>query len=163
MQQATVTAISETQASRTFLDELNDIMTAGAFVDPDQPATNDEPAVGEMTTYERALYTLMDKYGHAQKELIVKNFDAFREFIGDAKDLPVLHRQLNNIKEHHDAAAKLLWASIKDRYHHEREDATDSTGLGIRQGFHVVLMFGEEPCGSFGNFLASMLEGHSFR
>jgi len=163
MQQATVTAIPETQAPRTFLDELNRTMNTGVFTDPDKPATNDEPVVGEMNDYERALYTLMNNYEQAQKALVNANFDAFHEFTGDAKDFPALHRTLDSTKEHYDAAVKLLWASIKDRYQREREDAADSTGLGIRQGFQVVLMFGEEPCGSLGGLLADMLMGHGFR
>lgn len=164
-QTATVTPIPETQAARTFLDDLNDTLAAGKFVDlaSDKPVDEiDEVVIGELNDYERALYTLMHSYGQTQKAFINKNFDAFREFVGDTKDLPAIHRQLDSMKEHHDAAAALLWASVKDRYNRERASAADSTGLGIRQGFQVVLMLGEEPCSGLGSILARVLSGDRF-
>lgn len=145
MQQAAVVkAIHEAQA--TFLDNLNAVLGVGAFIEVDQPATDDEPEIGEMTDYERALYTVAKNYHAVGHEIAVKNFDAFQNFTGKPEDEHRVLRQIRTLKEHHGAAMKLLWASIEDRLHEKIHAAADHTSIAIRQGGKVVLIFGEEDC-----------------
>lgn len=155
-QTATVTAVPETQVARTFLEKLNEVMATGNFVDVDQQATDDEPVIGTMTDYERALHTLKVSYHDDQKALYAKNFNALQEFTGNPEHRSEINRQLKSMKEHHDATNKLLWASILDRLFRQSEQAEDSTGIGIRQGFQIVLNFKDHARDSLEALLMAM-------
>jgi len=156
MQQATeaVRATQTTITPRTFLDDLNAIMASGAFTDPDQQATDDEPVIGEMTDYERALHTLSRSCEVEQRELIARNFNGLGEYVGEERHDRTI-RQIKSLKERGEIVMGLLWTSIRDRLHDTIHGAADHTSIGIRQGFKVVLMFDEEDC--LGSLLGPIL------
>lgn len=141
MQQSTAATVHDLPHAKTFLDELHAILASGTFVDDDTPATDDEPVIGEMTDYERALYTFAQHCVNGQRELMARNFNGIGEYVGEESRDRIV-RQIKSFKERHNVAMTLLWTSIKDRLHDTLHAAADHTGIAVRQGFKVVLMFG---------------------
>jgi hypothetical protein len=102
----------------------NDSFLSGNFAaPPEQGISEGETVIGELTDFEKALYTAADIVGDAHDHLL-KRAKALGRLDTETQEA------LRQAKRSYDIMAYLLWASIEKRL--------GSRALGIRAGYKVV-------------------------
>lgn len=157
-----VNQVSVLDMTKSFNDHLQEIMDSRNFKDVDQEASVNEPVIGTMTDYERALFTLMMAYNEEHDDLVKSNRGANRVYIGE-EPIDKFKLKLKGFKSRGEASSLLLWDSINRRHADASLAAEDSTGIGIRNGFQIVLYFEDDDHPDYERLnalLATMLFGH---
>lgn len=134
----------------TFIEELLDVMQAGNFndikdLDPDETK---EKVVGDMNDLEKALHTLWDKYSDAE-DAIIARFRGETENPVAPEEKPLLQAELKKVRERFKLARDMFWFNIRERFvAHDIDD--EVSGFGVRSGFKVVALLGDEHAGFAG-------------
>ena len=111
--------------SETILGMVNDILATGEFAaPPEEPVAENEESFGEMTPYEKAIYSA--------KIMVADKTIAMIE--GVAKNEIDKNQVLLN-KSMCDALEGLLWTSIQYRL---GKESLDSYGIGVRADWKIV-------------------------
>lgn len=132
--------VQETAALKgTFIEELFEAMQNGQLGSPDEPVADGERVVGEMNELEKALYSLVRKYGETERG-IVNRFRGKGKSIS-SKEKPALEAQLESCRSRFQVASKLMWENIETRLAGQKTPL--STGWGVRLDGQIVLMFGD--------------------
>lgn len=125
----------------TPLADLVQYLISGEFIPADEPATENEVEIGEMTYLEKALYSFCLNQGKKIDSLKAEN-DALIEnaFCGDGKlDISRLANIKNEVKILSPLLSviiDLLWKKIRERL--EEAGGKDYPSLGIRDGHKIV-------------------------
>lgn len=121
----------------TIVAELLEVMQDGKFSLPDTPVAEGEKVIGEMNDYEKALYTLAEKYQNSVHDIAIR-FRGQGRPVGREEE-PKLVKQLECYKQRYDLISELMWDSIKIRLVSQADII--APGCGIRSGCKVVLIF----------------------
>lgn len=116
------------EQENTLLGQVNAILESGEFDKPEEEIQEEETVLGEMTAYEKALFTAFNKSIDKHNELV----DKVRAGEADEDDLALTHYTCDSLKS-------LFWTSIKHRL---GKPATEPDGLGVRNGWEIVAMNG---------------------
>ena len=123
----------------TLIGDILEAVQGGASGHISESVASDEKIVGEMNALEKALISLRDKCA-ATESGIVGHFQKPEVNPLDSENAQ-LRARLKTVRDRAKILQKLLWESIETRLAERRDDAT--TGWGIREGGHVVLVFGD--------------------
>jgi len=123
----------------TFIEDLFEAMQNCEDGVPDEPVADGELVVGEMNELEKALYSLLGKYGEIERGIV-------NRFCGEGTPIkleeePSLKAQLGSCQSRFKIANKLMWENIGTRLAYQ--DTSLSTGWGVRSDGQIVLIFGD--------------------
>lgn len=136
------------------LSGLIQIMESGQFEPaPEQGVNDGENIVGELTLFEKALYTLRNRTGDRANELARENNDMVMSKNGEVDRDVVKSNKLAHsaVSRMYKALDKLFWASINGRI----PAAAESSAVGIRANYQIVAFESEDDGISLGDLLGS--------
>ena len=119
----------------TFLAEVMVLVESGRFEEPPEPIEDGEKVIGEMTTFEKAIFTLRRQRG----EKIKKELDACRNCTGKEHDECHVTKNVQVMKRGFDDVSNLMWNLVQERL--QEYGGT----IALRKGYKIVKCPSEEP------------------
>lgn len=118
---------SDEDLKGTLLQDLFEVMDSGDFIEPENPVTEEETVIGEMTGLEKALYTLVETRNKPFSEHCAH---------GCEECPPEKIFEIHGEREFLQNLINIMWHSIKGRI----PAAKKASAIGVRKDFAVVAM-----------------------
>lgn len=131
--------------AETILASVNEILESREFIKPEQELGDGDTVIGEMTDYEKAIWTAFSSSVDFLKAMVEKLPDDLDESVVDElKKVKVLNDKT-------DALKNFFWASLRHRLN---EACYQASGIGVRSNFEIVALTEAEG----ESFLTHLLE-----
>lgn len=125
----------QSEIEGTIFSEFCQILHDGKFVDVDDPVDQGEEGLDVMSTTERALFTLgqryKDKYSSQVDRLHGKGTP-----INDVDEIQRVGAEVDNLYRRYDIIGDMFWDMVRVRL--TKEGKSNISHLGLRSGFQIV-------------------------
>jgi len=118
------------EQENTILGPVNAILEAGKFKSLEEEMDEGDIVIGEMTLYEKAIFTASHKA-----------IDKYNEAVVKVRAGEIEADELGLTKSTIDSLLSLFWTSIKNRL---GKPAMEPGAIGVRKGWQIVAMNGKE-------------------
>ncbi len=141
--------LKEMQAE-TILGPINEILESGKFENPEQETGEGDTVIGEMTDYEKAIWTVLSRTVGSFRKMVENLPDNPEE----ANDEDV--EKTRRLKEKIEALKDFFWASLRHRL---GEVSYQGAGIGVRSDFQIVTMAETEEENPLADILRHIIVG----
>ncbi len=119
--------------SGTILGIVNEFFISGDFISITGKVTEGEKVVGELTDFEKALSSAVDRITDDYNKLVDREFGQERLSSENIKVVALAHRRVQNDRG---LLNTILWDSIKRRLYPSGNEELDV--ISLREGFKIV-------------------------
>jgi len=124
---------------------INGVLLKGEFAPaPDEPVAENEKIIGELSLFEKAVYTARDSIADANNALVQNAME---------KDEKLDINKVRSNKTNHEALNSIFWACIRNRL---GDVVYEQVGVGLRRDYKIV-SYSDAKGGD--SFLRMLLDG----